>query len=264
MRRLRVGWKLIALTVTSVAFYLFLVISAGSIDAWGRLRGRRGASFPWRATVFRTWARAVGRLIRLQVEVQGPPPRPPFILVANHLGYVDVVMLATQLRAVFVARADVNGWPVIGHICRAVNTLFIDRGIKRDIPRVMRRMEEILASGVGVVIFPEGTSTRGDKVLPFRPSLLETAARSGREVSYAALGYRTPPVSPPAHLSVCWWGDMMFTPHVLGLLELKSFRGTIGFGEKPIAEMDRKVLATRLREAVQRRFQPVATTPEEE
>ena len=125
-------------------------------------------------------------------------------------------------------------------------------------------MEEILAAGVGVVIFPEGTSTRGEKVLPFRPSLLETAARSGREVCYAALGYRTPPISPPPHLSVCWWGDMMFTPHVWGLLGLRNFRGTIRFGEKPIAETDRKVLAKRLREAVQRRFQPVVVAPEEQ
>lgn len=264
MKRLRAAWKILTLVLASAGFYVFLSVSAGAIDLWGRLRGRRGASFPWRATVFRTWARVVGRLIRMRVEVEGTPPRPPFVLVANHLGYVDVVMLATQLRAVFVARADVNGWPVIGNICRAVNTLFIDRGNKRDIPRVMQRMEEILDSGVGVVIFPEGTSTRGEKVLRFLPSLLEIAARSTREVSYASLSYRTPPVSPPAHLSVCWWGDMAFTPHVLGLLELKGFRGKIGFGEEPIAETDRKVLATRLHEAVQRRFQSVVATAEGE
>ena len=138
-----------------------------------------------------------------------------------------------------------------------VDTLFIDREIKRDIPRAMRRIREVLDSGRGVVVFPEGSSTRGDSVLRFRPSLLEAAASADVPVSYAALSYRTPKGSAPAHLSVCWWGDMPFGSHLLELLGLPRIRARLSFGEEPIQERDRKDLARRLQYAVEERFQPV-------
>jgi 1-acyl-sn-glycerol-3-phosphate acyltransferase len=156
-----------------------------------------------------------------------------------------------------VAKADVAGWPLIGALCRSVNTMFIDRDIKRDIPRVMRQIDEDQDQGLGVVLFPEGTSTKGEGVQRFRPSLLEAAARAERPVRYASISYSTPPGSIPAHLSVCWWGGMPFMRHLLGLLALPWIDARLVFGEEPIQASDRKVLATRLRSAVERQLQTV-------
>ncbi len=145
----------------------------------------------------------------------------------------------------------------MGTLCRAGDTLFIDRGNKRDIPRVMDQIERVLASERGVVVFPEGSSTKGADVQRFRPGLLEAAASAGLPVSYAALSYRTPPGTAPAHLAVCWWGDMTFAGHVPELLGLPEVRATLHFGKERIKERDRKVLARRLHYAVQEQFQPV-------
>jgi 1-acyl-sn-glycerol-3-phosphate acyltransferase len=254
---LRIGTRLVALTLVSAKMYLVLQVGAGLLAAGQWLLGRTPSTGPWRCRVFRAWSRCVAWIVGMSTEIVGTPPRPPFILVANHLGYIDVILLGSQLPCVFVAKAEIAEWPVVGSLCRAVNTPFIDRMNKRDIPRVMRQIEEILNSGRGVVFFPEGTSSKGDLVRPFRSSLLEAAARAGQSVSYAALHYRTPPGSAPAHLAVCWWGDVPFLPHLIELLKLPRFRAKLAFGAESIRETDRKALASRLHRAVLQQFRAV-------
>jgi 1-acyl-sn-glycerol-3-phosphate acyltransferase len=111
-----------------------------------------------------------------------------------------------------------------------------------------------------VVIFPEGTSSRGATVEPFKSPLLALATRLGRPVHYAALGYRTPPGQPPADQAVCWWGNAPFGAHAFGLLGLRGIEATVDFGPDAIAEPDRKLLAERLRAAVEEIFTPVVQT----
>jgi len=255
--RWRVVWRLALLFLSVGGGYVYLRVTDGLLRLFRRLRGSRESSGPWRARVLHAWAGVVARSLGARMEVRGEPPRPPFFLVSNHLSYVDIVLLAAQLPCVFVAKAEVASWPAFGAICRSVDTLFIDRENKRDIPRVTGRIEEILRDGRGVIIFPEGTSGRGDRVLRFKPSLLETAARTGLPVSYASLHYETPAGCPPAGELVCWFGGAGFLSHVLRLLQLPWFRGTVTFGERPISGGDRKSLATRLHAAVEQSFRPV-------
>jgi 1-acyl-sn-glycerol-3-phosphate acyltransferase len=199
----------------------------------------------------------MARLLGMRIQVRGSAPRPPFVLVSNHLGYVDVVLLASVLRCVFVSKAEVRHWPVVGRLCASVDTLFIQREQKRDIPRVMRQMEQVLATGRGIVLFPEGTSSGGQEVLRFRAPLLDSASRAGRPVHLAAIAYRTPPGHPPASENVCWWGNMPFGPHVFNLLALPGFEARIAFGDEPILESNRKELADRLQREVERQLQTV-------
>ncbi|HKX45760.1 MAG TPA: 1-acyl-sn-glycerol-3-phosphate acyltransferase, partial [Planctomycetota bacterium] len=115
-----------------------------------------------------------------------------------------------------------------------------------------------LARGHTVVLFPEGTSSRGVEVLPFRPSLLEPAAGGGFPVVPAAVSYRTPAGAPPASRAVCWWGDMTFAGHFVRLLGLPGFDARVAFGSEAPREPDRKVLADNLWQAVRAQFEPVA------
>jgi len=213
---------------------------------------------PVKRVVSRVWARGVCQIIGLRVEVQGQPPMPPFILVSNHLSYVDIVTLMSVLPAVFVAKSEVAGWPLLGQLSRVASTIFVDRQNRKDVVRVNADIDRILARGEGLIMFPEGTSSRGRDVLPFRSSLLQPACTTGHPVNYASVSYRTPAGAPPAEMSVCWWGDMTFGNHFWGLLQLPSIEGSVSFGNRSVAADSRHELARSLQSAVSESFTPVS------
>ncbi len=240
----------------------FVVWSSLVYVAWlvsGPLLGlvSRRAKSRWQAIVCRTWARVTLRCVGVRVTTVGRPPPPPFVLVSNHLGYLDIVVLMSLVPAVFVSRADVAHWPFLGVLAKAASTIFIDRSSRRDVVRVNQLIQQVLDQGRGLVMFPEGTSSKGDEVLPFRSSLLEPAARIGHPVRYASLGYRTPDGCPPAGLAVCWWGDMTFLDHFLGMLRLPTIQATVTFGPDDVRAEDRHELARSLWHAVARQFTPL-------
>ncbi|MDG2148603.1 MAG: lysophospholipid acyltransferase family protein [Planctomycetota bacterium] len=212
----------------------------------------------------KVWARGVCLIIGLQVDVQGSPPEPPFILVSNHLSYIDIVTLMSVIPGVFVAKSEVANWPLLGPLSRVASTIFVDRQSKKDVVRVNAEIDRILARGEGLIMFPEGTSSQGRSVLPFRSSLLQPACSAGHPVNYASLSYHTPSGAPPAEMSVCWWGDMTFGDHFWGLLQLPSIEGSISFGDQSVAAGSRHELAHALQIAVIENFRPVSDTPEGE
>jgi 1-acyl-sn-glycerol-3-phosphate acyltransferase len=198
----------------------------------------------------------------MSVRVTGTPPRRPFCLVANHLSYVDALLVSVCVDAVLVSRADVRHWPILGHLAWMAGTLFIDRSLSRDVIRVNELIMEAIKRGDGVVFFPEGTSTRGVDVGKFRSPLLAFPVEREMSVHYATITYRTHAPDPPASQSVCWWGDMTFVDHVYGLLTLRGFEACIHFGETPVRDANRKNLARRLRSAVASHFVPVSQSTE--
>lgn len=202
------------------------------------------------------WARSLRTHIGLRIWVEGRPPTGPVAIVANHLSYLDIVVLWCIVPGVFVARADVADWPLVGRGGRLIGTSFIDRTRKRDLLRVIPELSEALAAGRNVIFFPEGTSSSGETVLPFRSPLFEAAARRGVPVVGVSLQYETPASAPPAGTSVCWWGDMTFLRHVFALLAIPRIEARIRF-ETPIEPLrDRKRLCRHAREAVVKKFIP--------
>jgi len=243
--------RLPAVALWTLGCYALMVLSLG-------LRPFAGArQLRIRNAIFRSWSRGFCRLVGMKVEVEGRPPCGPFLLVANHVSYTDIMLLGSQIDAAFVAKADLQGWPLAGRIIAAGDTIFIDRGLKKDVLRVMDVIGKELSRGLGVVIFPEGTSGKGDTVLRFKPSLLEYATRNDHPVYYAALSYSTRNGAPPAHECICWWGDAPFGPHFLRLLGLPGFEAKLVFGAEPLHGTDRKDLSERLRSSVAERFTPI-------
>jgi 1-acyl-sn-glycerol-3-phosphate acyltransferase len=229
-----------------------VILGTGALEGAGTLllaiapKSRRR----FREGLFRAVCRALLRLLRFEVRVSGPPPRAPYLLVSNHLSYLDVIVLASRLPARFVAKKEVRSWPLLGPMCKGFGTIFIDRSDRRDIPRVLAEIERSLARGEGVILFPEGTSWSGDDVLPFRSPLLALPARKSLPVHVAALRYRTPEGEPSARDAVCWWGETPLFSHLLGLFRLSRVEAFLDFAAEPVVDGDRKRLAERLREAV--------------
>lgn len=244
--RLRVAVKapLIAATIGGLyATWRALRRPARAVGRDDRLRG----------AVFSAWAKASTRILGIRVRAEGPPPRGPCLLVANHLGYLDIAVLQSRHDCTFVSMADVKDWPVMGRIARELGTVFVERERRHDAARAAREIEAALRAGKTVVLFPEGRAGDGTDVRPFRSALLDPAARLGVPVAWAALRYETRPGEPPASEVVCWTDDASFGAHLLRLMRVSRVEARLAYGDAPIRDEDRKRLARRLEEAVRAR-----------
>jgi lyso-ornithine lipid O-acyltransferase len=170
------------------------------------------------------------------------------LLVSNHLSYLDILAIAVATPAAFVSKAEVRSWPLFGWLATIGGTIFIERERRTHVGTVNREIQAALDQGALVVVFPEGTSSDGTEVLPFRASLLEPALRGGHEISVAWVHYELP--DGDAKKEVCYWGDHVFFRHLLNLLGKKSVRGRLRFKKFPRSTDDRKKLAQELRAAV--------------
>ncbi|MDF1798113.1 MAG: lysophospholipid acyltransferase family protein [Planctomycetota bacterium] len=213
-----------------------------------------------RPRIMGRWSRGCLWVFGGRIEVVGTPPEAPFLLVSNHLSYVDVIVIASAAPARFLSRADVADWPGIGPIARSAGTLFIDRAAKRDLPRVIAQVQGAFEAGHGVIFFPEGTSSGGAEVLPFKPSLFQFAAATGTPVHCASLSYERPPGRESAAKSLCWWADMAFGSHAFGLLARPGFTARLEFAPEPVAAADRKDLAALAQAQVEALFVPTDAT----
>lgn len=204
-----------------------------------------------RAQLRATWLRAIcRRLLRvfgIRASYEEMPPTEG-LLVCNHLSYLDIIVLAAHQPMTFVSKREVRDWPGIGWLTRCAGTLYIDREQKADVLRVGAQLTSAIGQGVVVCIFPEGTSSDGSAVLPFRPSLLQPAVNRGWPVTPAHLSYGLADGS--VEEEVCYWRDMSFGPHLLNLLGKKEITARVAYGSPMLPLCDRKELARTLRAEV--------------
>jgi 1-acyl-sn-glycerol-3-phosphate acyltransferase len=192
-------------------------------------------------------ARDIVDLMNLRLRVSGEVPESGLI-VCNHLGYLDVIVLAATCPTIFVAKSEVRRWPAFGWFARRMGCIFAERGRPVSAGRSAEAIRQALASGRRVVLFPEGTSSGGGTVLPFRSSLLEPAV--GSPMTVAAVGYALDAGDGDASREVCYWGDMTFLPHLLRLLGKRRIHARLSFASCSGAGLDRKDLAIELHRCI--------------
>ena len=195
-----------------------------------------------RATWLQRWCGVLLRRLELEVQVteRHPAELPAGLLVANHLGYLDILILGAQVPLAFVSKAEVRRWPLLGWLAAKAGSVFVDRSRRSELKYVMEAMNPILEAGVPIVFFPEGTTTDGATVGPFHPGLFEVAA--GRwPVFPAAICFSLP--SGSAATEMCYWGPMTFLPHLLNLLTHPRLIARVKLSSTKIAGTDRKALA---------------------
>ena len=211
------------------------------------LLGQRQATLSGPSDARRSWlhhlCRRLLRAFGIELHAKGALPRRG-LLVANHLSYLDIIVLASLTPCVFVSKSEVNAWPVFGWFARRAGTLFVNRASRRDAVRAAQEILAALRSGALVVLFPEGTSSDGTKVLPFKSSLLESAVGAGVPVSVAALHYEL--ADGDAAQEVCYWGGHTLLPHLCRLLSKRGVKSMVSFAPVGNTWRDRKKLAAQL------------------
>lgn len=142
-----------------------------------------------RLSLRQRWARGMIEAIGLELRVEGETIAPGALLVANHVSWLDILVIASSTPAVFVAKSEVRCWPAIGWLAARAETLFLRRSSGRSLLDVKNRVAELLLEGRAVAYFPEGTTSDGAGVLPFRSGLLQAAVDADRAVQPLAIGY---------------------------------------------------------------------------
>jgi 1-acyl-sn-glycerol-3-phosphate acyltransferase len=200
------------------------------------------------------------KILNIHIEVEGEAPEPPFFLVSNHLSYIDIIPLFLNLKCTFVAKREVRRWPVLGFMVATMGVIFVDRSRKRDVKRVNSILTKSLTKHQGVVVFPEGTTSGGDSVLPFRPPLLEFPAACKIPVYYSTVRYETDTGHGdlPAERSVCFYGARdPFHKHVAMLAGNRRISCRMSFSGEPLILENRKDLADELQKRVSSLFEPM-------
>jgi 1-acyl-sn-glycerol-3-phosphate acyltransferase len=228
-----------------------LVLGGTIIEAiaqHARMSAKGEMPLPARAEWLHRWCGICLRRLGVDYTYRGLPPRDA-LLVANHLSYLDVLVLSAITPCIFVAKQEVAAWPVFGRMARLSGTIFVDRSRRGDVHSVAAKISEAVQSGTVVVIFPEGGSSNGRSVLPFHSSLLEPAVDLQLPVTPAHLSYTMPDGDPET--DICYWGDMTLAPHLLKLLSRHGIRSVVRFG-KPQTFADRKQAALQMRAEILR------------
>ena len=172
-----------------------------------------------------------------------------FLLVCNHMSYLDILVVSSVVPAVFVTSVDLKESGFLGTLAELGGSIFIERRNRSQIDRDLDSMTKTLRDGFNIMIYPEGTSSNGDKVLPFKKSLLMAAVNSGKNILPVCIKYREidgEVFSSENRDQVCWYGDMDFVPHFLQLLKTKKVVVDLEFLNvvKPTPNSTRDELAT--------------------
>lgn len=207
--------------------------------------------------------RAALRLMGIKLNVTGHPLKGPGAIVANHASWLDIFVLNATKRLYFVSKSEVATWPGIGWLARATGTVFITRD-RKEAAQQTQVFQDRLHAGHKLLFFPEGTSSDGRRVLPFKPTLFAAffakGLRDELSVQPATVRYTAP--KSQDHRFFGWWGDMDFGPHLIQVLAAGAGGQVDVIYHDPIAVVDtsgRKELARQCEEAVRAGYEGVLT-----
>jgi len=200
--------------------------------------------------------RGVARILGLRLRVVGQlTAARPVLFVSNHCSWVDVIALGTVLPGCFIAKGDVAHWPVINLVAKLGRTVFVTRS-RATVAHEQHDLERRLAQGDNIILFPEGTTSDGNHVLPFASAFLALAFGEAKPaVQPVTIVYDQLdglPVGLEDMAEIAWYGDMELAPHFLKLARRKSFRATILLGQTvpPGTHANRKTLTAALEQEI--------------
>jgi 1-acyl-sn-glycerol-3-phosphate acyltransferase len=230
---------------------LIWLLLCSAVGLWGR---RPETSFEG-AVRLHLLCRKVVTMMGIECSLYGQIPANGAV-VANHLSYLDVLLMSATRPFVMVAKNEVRGWPLFGWLTSLAGTVYVERGGgPATYAAVNAAMEVAYQSGLPVLFFPEGTTTDGSEVLAFRRGLFHSVLNHDVPLRTAAIRYVLEDANRSVEQDVCWHGEMTLAPHLLRLLQLRGVRAEVCFGEEVLARTNRFELAEAARTAVVEMFE---------
>ncbi|WP_274423719.1 lysophospholipid acyltransferase family protein [Chelativorans sp. YIM 93263] len=238
MRRLKTARSTIsaALKLAFVAVYTLPLIAVQEIALRTGWWGDR--------TVPQLWHRITLKVLGIRVVAKGEPAAGrPLLITSNHVSWTDILVLGSMMGVHFVAKAEVRGWPIMGTFARLQRSVFVERERRRASPEQAREIAARLTDGDPMVLFAEGTTGEGSRVLPFKSTLfgaaqlaleaMETDCVLVQPVAIAYMRRNGLPLDRRERGRIAWIGDMDFVPHVKELLKAGAIDVEVHYG-KPI------------------------------
>jgi lyso-ornithine lipid O-acyltransferase len=219
-----------ALRVRRLATYLVFTLALMPVQAFGLLFRR-----PWTASFPRFYHRWCCRILGLRVRRIGRPTKSrPVLFAANHISYLDIAVFGSLIAGSFIAKTEVSRWPLFGWLARLQRSVFIDRRV-RSTAEQRDSIAGRLAAKEALILFPEGTSSDGNRVLPFKSALFSVAdhARSGpvtvQPVSIAYTRLDGLPIGRRLRPLFAWYGSMSMAPHLWTMVGLGAVEIVVEF-----------------------------------
>jgi len=178
-------WRLVQLLLHVLVGLLLSAFIITPAIWWNRQRNHQRVRIP----IVRWWFLRITRILRIKITLHGSLPQATALFVTNHITWLDIIVIGSLVRASFVAKSGVRAWPVLGWMCAVAGTLFIHRGNLESAISVMEALSAHLRAGKSIVVFPEGTSTDGQNVKPFKRRLFAPALEVSCPIQPVALLY---------------------------------------------------------------------------
>ena len=221
-----------ALGVVRLIVYLIwtaLILPVQGVAVMLRLEVRR-----WLPLLYH---RGILWIFDLKVEVIGTCSRKrPTLFISNHVSYLDIEVLGSLIAGSFVAKSEVAGWPVFGALAKLQETVFINRKFRHDVKRQGETMLGRLVAGDSLILFPEGTSSDGNRVLPFKTALFSVAAQLidnqplvVQPISLTAVALDGMPLGRSLRPLYAWYGDMFLGPHLWQIAKIGGITIVVQF-----------------------------------
>lgn len=217
-----------------------------------------------RRRILKNWSRQLLGILNIGIRTEGEMPvrcESGFLVVANHISWLDVFALNAIYPSRFIAKAEVRDWPLIGWLCERGNTIFIERALRQDAASINRRASLLLEQGVCIGLFPEGTTTDGTQVGHFHSALIQPAIDAGAMLCPIALRYQDE--TGKQSDAAAFTGDMTLPQSIWRILRSPRFDALLVFTPAlATTGENRRALARAAQEAISQALQCMAATLE--
>ncbi len=217
-----------------------------------------------RRRILKSWSRQLLGILNIGIRTEGEMSvrrEGGFLVVANHISWLDIFALNSIYPSRFIAKAEVRDWPLIGWLCERGNTIFIERALRQDAASINRRASLLLEQGVCIGLFPEGTTTDGTQVGHFHSALIQPAIDAGAMLCPIALRYQGE--SGKQSDAAAFTGDMTLPQSIWRILRSPRFDALLVFTPAlATAGENRRTLARAAQEAISQALQCMAATRE--